>query len=206
MNHRVRRFQPADREGMVAFAQSLPEHDLLFLGRDLRQPRVIEAWLSAIEEGWIDSLIAEESDASGRGGAGGIVGTAALVRDPLGWSAHVGEVRLLVATDRRGVGLGRDLLEGVFAIASSYGLAKLTAAMTPDQAGSVALFESLGFRAEALLRDHVRDREGVSHDLAILSYDAVKAAPRKQSSQIERAAGIEADAAASSPGARRPRQ
>ena len=180
MSHRVRRFQPADRDGMAAFAQSLPEHDLLFLGRDLRHPRVIEAWLTAIEEGWIDSLVAEDSEAGGV-----IVGTAALVRDPLGWSAHVGEVRLLVAADRRGAGLGRDLLEGLFAIASVHGLAKLTAAMTPDQGGSVALFESLGFRAEALLRDQVRDRAGNPHDLAILSYEAGKAAARKQAFGID---------------------
>ena len=168
MSHRVRRFQSSDRERMIAFARSLPEHDLLFLGRDLRHPRVIAAWLDAIEEGWIDSVVAEDDSA--------IVGTAALVRDPLGWSPHVGEVRLLVAGERRGAGLGRDLLESVFAIAAAHGLAKLTAAMTPDQTGSVALFESLGFRGEALLRDQVRGRDGQPHDLAILSYDAGRVA------------------------------
>src|SRR3954451_16383115 len=75
MSHHIRRFAPGDRDAMLAFAAGLPEHDLLFLGRDLRHPRVIEAWLSAIEEGWIDSLIAEDG--------GKFVGTAALVRDPL---------------------------------------------------------------------------------------------------------------------------
>ncbi|MGJ3630048.1 GNAT family N-acetyltransferase [Sphingomonas sp. MMS24-JH45] len=86
-------------------------------------PRVIHAWLTAIGEGWIDSLIAERD--------GAIVGTAALVRDPLGWSAHVGEVRLRVVEAQRGAGLGRDLLQAVMAIAAERGLAKLTAAMTP---------------------------------------------------------------------------
>ena len=50
--------------------------------------------------------------------------------------------------------------------------------MTPDQAGSVALFESLGFRAEALLKDQVRGRDGTPHDLAILSLDLARAAAR----------------------------
>lgn len=172
MSHTIRRFQPDDTRAMLAFAQGLPEHDLLFLGRDLRHPRVIAAWQDAIAEGWIDSLLAETE--------GAVVGSAALVRDPLGWSPHVGEVRLLVSSDRRGAGLGRDLLEGIFAIAAERGLAKLTAQMTPDQSGSVALFESLGFRAEALLKDQVRDRAGTSHDLAILSYDAARAAARHQ--------------------------
>jgi L-amino acid N-acyltransferase YncA len=167
MTHRIRGFRIADREAMITFANSLPDHDLLFLGRDLKHPRVIAAWLGAIAEGWIDSLIAEDD--------GVIVGTAALVQDPLGWSAHVGEVRLLVSAGRRGGGVGRDLLEAMLRVASERGLAKLTAAMTPDQAGAIALFESLGFRGEALLRDQVRDRSGNPHDLAILSYDAARA-------------------------------
>lgn len=165
---RIRRFQPDDQVAMAAFAAALPEHDLLFLGRDLRHPRVIAAWLDAIEAGWIDSLVAERD--------GAVVGTAALVRDPLGWSAHVGEVRLLVAAECRGTGLGRDLLEALFAIAADHGLTKLTAQMTPDQHGSIALFEGLGFRAEALLKDQVRGRDGVAHDLAILSLDMARAA------------------------------
>lgn len=166
--HRIRRFDAADRNAMLAFAGTLPEHDLMFLGRDLRHPRVVEAWLAAIGEGWIDSLVAEAGD-------GTLLGTAALVRDPLGWSGHVGEVRLLVDPKRRGAGLGRDLLEGVFAIAGERALTKLSARMTPDQAGSVALFESLGFRGEALLRDEVRDAHGRLHDLVILSLDIGRA-------------------------------
>jgi len=81
---------------------------------------------------------------------------------------------LLVTPTRRGAGVGRDLLEGIYVIARDRGLTKLIANMTPDQIGSVMLFESLGFRAEALLRDHVRDREGVFHDLAVLSADIAR--------------------------------
>ena len=162
---------------MLAFADALPEHDLLFLGRDLKHPRVVDAWQSAIEEGWIDSLVAEDNDV--------FVGTAALVRDPLGWSAHVGEIRLLVASTKRGAGLGRDLLEGIFTIAMERGIDKLTAQMTPDQIGSVMLFESLGFRAEALLKDHVRDRDGKSHDLAILAYDAARVSAQHRAFGLE---------------------
>jgi L-amino acid N-acyltransferase YncA len=144
----------------------MPEHDLLFLGRDLKHPRVVAAWVEAMTAGYIDGLVAEED--------GKLVGTAALVCDPLGWSAHVGEVRLLVAPSRRGAGVGRDLLEGIYVIARERRLAKLVANMTPDQIGSVMLFESLGFRAEALLRDHVRDSDGRPHDLAILSADIAR--------------------------------
>ena len=161
MSHTIRRFRPTDDAAMLAFAATLPEHDLLFLGRDLRHPRVIDAWQQAVAEGWIDSLVAEDGER--------IVATGALVRDPLGWSGHVGEIRLLVAPDRRGAGLGGDLLEALLAIAYAHGLAKLTATMTPDQAASIALFERLGFTREALLADHVRGSDGAAHDLIVLA-------------------------------------
>ncbi|MDR6786847.1 N-acetylglutamate synthase-like GNAT family acetyltransferase [Sphingomonas sp. BE138] len=161
---RIRRLQERDRLPTQVFAAGVPEHDLLFLGRDLRQPRVIAAWLEAIAQGWIDGLVAEED--------GALVGTAALVRDPLSWSAHVGEIRLLVAPDRRGTGLGHDLLQAVMQIAATHGLAKLTVAMTADRVRTLALFDSLGFVVEARLRDHVRDGSGTPHDLVVLAHHA----------------------------------
>jgi hypothetical protein len=43
--------------------------------------------------------------------------------------------------------------------------------MTADQTSAIAVFEEMGFQAEALLRDHVRDQSGEKHDIVILSHD-----------------------------------
>jgi len=43
--------------------------------------------------------------------------------------------------------------------------------MTIDQQAAIALFESLGFRGEALLRDHVRDVDGKTHDIVVLGHN-----------------------------------
>jgi hypothetical protein len=43
--------------------------------------------------------------------------------------------------------------------------------MTVDQRGAITLFESLGFKAEALLRDHVRDVDGKKHDIVVLGHN-----------------------------------
>jgi hypothetical protein len=36
------------------------------------------------------------------------------------------------------------------------------------------VFEGLGFRGEALMRDHVRDRDGTKYDIVILSHDVAE--------------------------------
>ena len=43
--------------------------------------------------------------------------------------------------------------------------------MTVDQPAAIALFEGLGFKAEALLRDHVRDVDGKTHDIVVLGHN-----------------------------------
>ena len=86
-----------------------------------------------------------------------MVGCGTLVRDSRSWSPHVGEIRMVVSLDVRGKGVGRALSQETFALALGSGLEKLSVQMTVDQQAAIALFESLGFKAEALLRDHVRD-------------------------------------------------
>ena len=71
----------------------------------------------------------------------------------------------------RGKGLGRVLTEAIFAQALEHGIEKMVAQMTIDQKGAIATFEELGFRPEALLRDHVKDRYGEKHDLLVYSHD-----------------------------------
>ncbi|MGH6786418.1 MAG: GNAT family N-acetyltransferase [Novosphingobium sp.] len=167
----IRAFAADDRAALEAFVAALPAHDLLFLSRDLRQPKVIEAWLAATAGGEIASLVALEGSE--------IVATTANLRDSLSWSPHVCEIRLLVSERWRGRGLGRALLGRSIAAAIVAGATKLSARMTPDQSGAITLFEESGFRAEALLRDQVRDDGGTLHDLAILSLDPARNAARE---------------------------
>lgn len=163
----IRPFKRADAAEVGRFAESLPEHDLLFLSRDIKHARVIEAWREAVAAGEIESLVALLG--------GNVVATTAVVRDPLGWSPHVAEIRLLVSPEMRGQGIGRALLDASIRLATEAGATKLVARMTPDQAGAITMFEEAGFRGEAMLRDHVRDRAGQLHDLAILSLDTARA-------------------------------
>jgi len=162
----VRYMTGADEAAVLAFAQALPRHDLLFLPRDITQPKVLAAWTHELECGTLTSLLALR--------AGTVLCCATIVCDPLSWSAHVGEIRVVVAAETRGSGVGRLLIQEIFRVALGLGVEKLTAQMTADQRGALAVFESMGFRGEALLRDHVKDRDGVKHDLIILGHDVAR--------------------------------
>src|SRR3974390_3782901 len=76
----------ADEAAVLAFAQKLPTHDLLFLPRNIGQPKVLSAWINEIERGDITSLLAIRD--------GKVVGCSALVRDRHSWSPHVGAIRM----------------------------------------------------------------------------------------------------------------
>ena len=156
----------SDEAAVLDFAQKLPLHDLLFLPRNISEPKVLAAWIKEIERGAITSLLAVM--------AGRVVGCGTLVRDPLSWSPHVGESRMVVSTDVRGQGVGRALSQETFALALGAGLEKLMVQMTVDQVGAIAIFEGLGFKAEALLRDHVRDLAGKKHDIVALGHNVAQ--------------------------------
>ena len=156
----------ADEAAVLDFAQKLPTHDLLFLPRNISQPKVLSAWINEIERGDITSLLAIRD--------GKVVGCSALVRDRHSWSPHVGEIRMVVSLDVRGQGVGRALSQETFALALGAGMEKLSVQMTVDQQAAIALFESLGFKAEALLRDHVRDVDGKTHDIVVLGHNVAQ--------------------------------
>jgi RimJ/RimL family protein N-acetyltransferase len=156
----------ADEAAVLDFAQALPTHDLLFLPRNISQPKVLSAWINEIERGDITSLLALKGD--------GVVGCGTLVTDSHSWSPHVGEIRMVVSLDVRGKGVGRALSQETFALALGSGLEKLSVQMTVDQRAAIALFESLGFKAEALLRDHVRDAAGKKHDIVVLGHNVAQ--------------------------------
>ncbi len=159
----LRLLRRVDIEAFLAFTQSLSDHDLLFLRTDITDAGVVADWLDNIEAGRIVTIVAER--------AGRIFGYGSLHLSNTPWSQHVGELRVLISDEMRGKGLGRALTDAIFAQALDRGIEKMVAQMTIDQKGAIATFEELGFKAEALLRDHVKDRTGEKHDLLVYSHD-----------------------------------
>lgn len=152
-----------DAEVVLAFAGELPQHDLVFLHRDITDADAVAAWIGDIEQG-IEGVILAVAD-------GAVLGYSSVSRSPLSWSRHVAELRVVVGEAGRGQGLGRALTAEAFRIAEDLGVRKMVAQMTIDQQGAIHTFKSLGFTSEALLHDQVLDADGTTLDLVVMSQD-----------------------------------
>jgi len=153
----LRRATAHDAAAILAFARALPEHELLFLRRDITDAAQVDAWLGDAE--LITLLATRDGEVCGY-----------LVVDPsrVRWSRHVAEVRVLLGPAVRGLGLGRSLMKEAFRVASAMGIEKMVAQMTTDQASAINVFQNYGFENEAILQRHVKDRTGATYDLLVL--------------------------------------
>jgi RimJ/RimL family protein N-acetyltransferase len=159
----LRLLKEADKKALLDFANSLPEEDLLFLSFDITQEKVINDWIKKVREGLWYTIVAEAN--------GKLVGHGSLLRTEQIWSRHLGEIILLIAPEFRGKGLGSILANEIFDKAREIGLMKVVARMASEQKSAIAVFEKLGFKAEALLGDYVIDRRNRTLDLIAMSYD-----------------------------------
>ena len=150
---------PERCDALLRFFTELPEGDLTFVKEEVTDPETVRSWANDTSPGgrWV---VVDGDDVTGY----------AAVRPLPGWSDHVGELRLVVASARRGSGLGRELARRALVAAVSSGLSKLVVEVVADDGAALALFTDLGFTGEAVLRDHIRDRGGELRDLTVLAH------------------------------------
>lgn len=142
------------------FFAELPDEDVTSVKEDVRNPASVEA---AVIDMRASRWVAFE---------GGEVAAYASLLPGVGLSAHVGELRLVVSRRHRRKGLGRSMARTVMLAALNDGLSKVMVEVPAGQESTAEVFRRLGFEGEALLRDHVRDRNGRLSDLLVLAHFA----------------------------------
>ncbi len=150
-------FSATDVDEVWAFFQRVPEGD-----RTLVKEPVTE--LTSVQ-GWADDARALRYVARADGD---VVGYVAVIPG-VGWSRHVGELRLVVDPAVRRRGIGQRLARHALRVAVDASLTKVVVEVVAVQDSTIALFTRLGFRAEALLEDQVQDPEGNFLDLIVLA-------------------------------------
>jgi len=152
-----------DEEALYQFFKGMSKEDRLYLRDDVANREVISGWMENIDYDKVLPILAIDGDK--------IVADATLHKNPHGWMRHVGEIRMSVAGSYRGRGLARIIAAEIFQQAVGFGLDKLVAEMLTIQKNAQRVFTRLGFKEEAILKDHGMDAAGKKHDLIIMSND-----------------------------------
>ncbi|MEX2289409.1 MAG: GNAT family N-acetyltransferase [Mycobacteriales bacterium] len=140
------------------FFRRVPESDHNSFAEDVLRSGVIESWLA---DGRARRSVAVDD--------GTVIGYVAVI--PLvGWSSHVGSLRVVVDPQARGKGIGRELARTGLLMSLEMELTKIVVEVVVDAVPAIGMFEAIGFEPEALLRDHVRDRAGELRDLVVLAH------------------------------------
>ena len=156
----VRSLTAEDAEAFHRFLADVPPGERRFLKEGLSDPVVAFDLFLADRGARRIAAVAE----------GGVIAGLAGAFPGEGWSSHVAEVRVLVASASRGSGVGRELARAVLLEALAVGCHQVFVEVVAEQEALVGMFQDLGFAPEALLADFVRDSDGSFHDLMMLTH------------------------------------
>ena len=156
----ARPFTPDDATAVEAFLARIPKGEATFFKEDVSAPGTVERWVEDTNDA--RRTLAWDGDS--------VVGYAAVIPG-VGWSSHVGEIRLVVDPERRRSGIGHELARRALIEALQAGMLKVVVEVVADQGAAIGLFTTIGFKPEALLSNYVRDRTGELHDLLVLAHD-----------------------------------
>lgn len=140
------------------FADASPD-DVKYLKNNVKDPRVAEKWIEYLNYDKVLPLVACR-DAE-------IVGDCSLHVGE-GASRHTAEVRIFLAHDYRGIGLGSKMINEMCAVGKKLNLSILKAEVVLDQARVVEAFSRLGFDLRCTLHDYFMRVDGETHDVALM--------------------------------------
>jgi L-amino acid N-acyltransferase YncA len=84
---------------------------------------------------------------------------------------HVGEVRVVVDPEYRNKGVGRGILHKLIELAKDRDVDALVfEAVADKEAAAIRTAQVLGFNTAAVLKNHVMDMDGSTHDLIVMEF------------------------------------
>ncbi|MFH1760664.1 MAG: GNAT family N-acetyltransferase [bacterium] len=158
----LRPMEKGDARVLIRFFQRIDENDRIYLRHDVTKKEVIEEWCNNINYERVLPIMALNG--------GEVIGNSSLHRHGRhNWQEHVGQMRMVVSKEYRRRGLGIILAKEIFFLAFHTQLEILVADMASEQETAIHFFTSLGFRQEAVLKNHIKDINDCKQDLMILT-------------------------------------
>jgi GNAT superfamily N-acetyltransferase len=152
-----------DEKDLNAFFASIPQEEKWFLRDDIADPAIMHDWLQNLDYRLTIPMIAvREAD-------GFIIANLRIHRRQATCLTHVAHLRIMVHPEYRGQRLGTWMLLDAVRLAMSIGIEKLVAEFVVGvEASAIKAAHRLDFFEQAVLKDYVKDRNGVSRDLMIM--------------------------------------
>lgn len=138
-----------DQYALYSFFSSLPEEDRRFLRNDVTDRKVIEKWARNLNYDRVCPILAE--------GDGKIVANATLHYQTFGWGRHIAEIRVTIAPEFQGRGLGSLLLGEIYKLAAKSKVKKILARIVATRSPVIKAFDRAGFKQVAVLQNYVKD-------------------------------------------------
>ena len=152
-----------DQQALYEFFQRVSKEDRLFLRDDVSKPATIQSWVDELDYERVLPLLALAD--------GKVIGDATLHRRAIGWTRHLGKVRLVIDPEYRQKGLGSLLIKELIEIARGVKLERVVVELMGSQQAALAAFRHFGFERAAVLHHHVKDRAGRPQDFVIMIHD-----------------------------------
>ncbi len=157
----IRILEPSDEQALKRFFLALPEHERVRYRDDVTDPQVIHQWASIIDLNRVLPLVALQDDL--------IIAVWTFHIRHHGWTRHLGKLRGTVLPERRKLGLASFMVHELLGLASNLEIERVVIELVPDQQDLLSLYQSLGFRIDAVLKSWVKDFKGRYSDLYMLS-------------------------------------
>ncbi len=157
----IRDLRLDDIDMIMDFYKALPLADRKYLRVDVTNTRVVKKRIRKIESGFVVRIIATHNDR--------IIADGALELSGEQWRTHQGEIRLIIARPFQRKGLGTIMIRELYFIALQKKVELIVARMMRPQIGAQRILKKLGFREEHVLPDYVKDIEGATQDLVVMT-------------------------------------
>jgi RimJ/RimL family protein N-acetyltransferase len=152
-----------DIEQSRQFFTLMPPEDRLYLRRDVTSQEVLEERARELDDGRAFRLAAYLNEE--------MIGEASLYRPLYGWTRHVSEMRVVVARQHQGKGLGKALVKEIFCNAIRLKYSVIEANVIEKDTRVLAMLEKIGFRREGVLKNQAMDFYGKKHNIIIMTFN-----------------------------------
>ena len=163
MEINIRPLEAGDEKALLGWFKNLPEPEVMFFKRRVRDPEVIKQWCENIDLYARLPLLALHE--------GKVIAVASLLQNNGGWKRHIGRISQSILPKYRQKGIAGKLVQELVDVARMAGLQKVEAEFIDKQEGGQKLFALLGFTHLMRLEDYVQDMQAIQHDYVLMGMD-----------------------------------